>query len=101
MTQHVPPSSPSLSTLDSTRIDDLRIGAVRPLITPALLQEWLPTPTAVQAVGENSRAALSQVLHGQDDPLLLVVGPCSVHDHYQIMEYTRRRNVQAEVGVGG
>ncbi len=33
-------------TQDSTRIDDVRIGAVRPLITPALLQEWLPAPQA-------------------------------------------------------
>lgn len=30
------------STQDTTRIDDVRIAAVRPLLTPALLQEWLP-----------------------------------------------------------
>ncbi|HRL68178.1 MAG TPA: 3-deoxy-7-phosphoheptulonate synthase, partial [Ottowia sp.] len=34
------------STHDTTRIDDTRIGAVRPLITPALLQEWQPAPDA-------------------------------------------------------
>jgi hypothetical protein len=52
------------STHDTTRIDDTRIGAVRPLITPALLNEWLPTPPAAQALVERSRAALSRVLHG-------------------------------------
>ena len=35
-----------LTTLDTTRIDDTRIGAVRPLITPALLEEKLPVPAA-------------------------------------------------------
>ena len=58
-------ATPPLSTHDTTRIDDLRIGAVRPLITPALLQEWLPTPPAAQALVESSRAALSRVLHGE------------------------------------
>jgi hypothetical protein len=68
-------------THDTTRIDDTRIKAVRPLITPALLQEWLPTPDAALALVERSRAAISRVLHGQDDRLIVVVGPCSIHDH--------------------
>ncbi|MBC7444304.1 MAG: 3-deoxy-7-phosphoheptulonate synthase, partial [Polaromonas sp.] len=41
MNTHARPASP-LSTQDTTRTDNLRIGAVRPQITPALLQEWLP-----------------------------------------------------------
>jgi 3-deoxy-7-phosphoheptulonate synthase len=92
---HVP-ATPPLSTHDTTRIDDLRIGAVRPLITPALLQEWLPTPPAAQALVESSRAALSRVLHGQDDRLIVVVGPCSIHDHGQAMDYARRLKEQAD-----
>jgi 3-deoxy-7-phosphoheptulonate synthase len=79
------PASPS--THDTTRIDDTRIKAVRPFITPALLQEWLPTPDAALALVEGSRAAISRVLHGQDDRLIVVVGPCSIHDHDQAMEY--------------
>ena len=95
MTHHVHPATP-LSTHDTTRIDDLRIGAVRPLITPALLQEWLPTPPAAQALVESSRAALSRVLHGQDDRLIVVVGPCSIHDHDQAMDYAQRLKEQAD-----
>ncbi len=95
MPHHVHAATP-LSTLDTTRIDDLRIGAVRPLITPALLQEWLPTPPAAQALVESSRAALSRVLHGQDDRLIVVVGPCSIHDHDQAMDYARRLKEQAD-----
>ena len=86
----------ALTTHDTTRIDDVRIGAVRPLITPALLQEWLPTPPEALALVESSRAALSRVLHGQDDRLIVVVGPCSIHDHDQAMEYARQLKVQAD-----
>ena len=64
----------SLSTHDTTRIDDTRISAVRPLITPALLEETLPVTDAAQALVEGSRAAISHVLHGQDDRLIVVVG---------------------------
>ena len=44
-----------LTTHDTTRIDDTRIGAVRPLITPALLEEKLPVPDAAQTLVETSR----------------------------------------------
>ena len=85
-----------LTTHDTTRIDDLRIKAVRPLITPALLQEWQPAPDAAQTLVESSRVAISRVLHGQDDRLIVVVGPCSIHDHDQAMEYARLLKKQAD-----
>ncbi|MBK7282018.1 3-deoxy-7-phosphoheptulonate synthase [Candidatus Aalborgicola defluviihabitans] len=85
-----------LTTHDSTRIDDTRISAVRPLITPALLEEKLPVPQAAQALVEISRAAISNVLHGQDDRLIVVVGPCSIHNHDQAMEYARQLQRQAD-----
>jgi 3-deoxy-7-phosphoheptulonate synthase len=91
---HVPATP--LTTHDTTRIDDTRIGAVRPLITPALLDEWLPVPPAAQALVERSRAAISRVLHGADDRLVVVVGPCSIHDHDQAMEYARALKAQAD-----
>ena len=78
-----------LSTRDTTRIDDTRISAVRPLITPALLEERLPAPQAAQTLVESSRKAISKVLHGRDDRLVVVVGPCSIHDHDQATEYAR------------
>lgn len=86
----------SLTTRDTTRIDDTRISAVRPLITPALLEEKLPVPEAAQALVEASRAAISRVLHGQDDRLVVVVGPCSIHDHDQAMEYATELKAQAD-----
>ncbi|MCY7304717.1 MAG: 3-deoxy-7-phosphoheptulonate synthase [Rhodoferax sp.] len=83
------PSVPPLSTQDTTRVDDTRIGAVRPLITPALLQEWLPVPPDTLALVERSRVAISRILRGEDDRLVVVVGPCSIHDHDQALEYAQ------------
>ncbi len=84
------------TTLDTTRIDDLRIRAVRPLITPALLQEWLPAPREAQDLVERSRDAISRVLHGRDDRLVVVVGPCSIHDHDEALAYARRLKLEAD-----
>src|SRR5258706_442909 len=75
------------STLDTTRIDDVRIGAVRPLITPALLQERVPVRDDTLTLVERSRAQVADVLHERDDRLIVVVGPCSIHDHDQAIEY--------------
>ncbi|MBY0454047.1 MAG: 3-deoxy-7-phosphoheptulonate synthase [Burkholderiaceae bacterium] len=94
-TPHAHPTA-AACTHDTTRIDDTRIRAVRPLITPALLQEWLPVTEAAQALVQSSRAAIARVLHGQDDRLIVVVGPCSIHDHAQAMDYARQLKVQAD-----
>ncbi len=78
------------------RVDDTRMKAVRPLITPALLQEWLPASDAATQLVEDSRAAVARILNGEDDRLLVVVGPCSIHDHAQAMEYARQLKVHAD-----
>lgn len=77
-------------TLDTTRIDDTRIGAVRPLVSPAIVLEELPVTQAVEAVVESARAAIADVLRGRDDRLVVVVGPCSIHDHAEALEYAQR-----------
>jgi len=84
------------STLDTTRIDDVRIGAVRPLITPALLQERVPVRDDTLSLVEASRAAVADVLHGRDDRLIVVVGPCSIHDHDQAIDYGRQLKAVAD-----
>ncbi len=84
------------STLDTTRIDDVRIGAVRPLITPALLQERVPVDDDTLALVETSRTAIATVLHGSDHRLVVVVGPCSIHDHDQAIEYGLRLKAVAD-----
>ena len=85
-----------LSTQDKTRIDDTRIASVRPLMTPALLEERLPASAANLALVERSRQDISKVLQGQDDRLVVVVGPCSIHNHDQAMAYARLLKAEAD-----
>ncbi len=85
-----------LLTQDKTRIDDTRIASVRPLMTPALLEERLPATPTHLALVEKSRQAISQVLQGQDGRLVVVVGPCSIHDHDQALDYARKLKAEAE-----
>ncbi len=87
---------PMLSTQDKTRIDDTRIASVRPLMTPALLEELLPASPAHLALVERSRQDISNVLQGKDDRLVVVVGPCSIHDHDQAIAYAKLLKVEAD-----
>jgi len=59
-------------------------------MTPALLQERVPVRDETLPLVETSRAAIADVLHGRDDRLVVVVGPCSIHDHDQALEYGHR-----------
>jgi 3-deoxy-7-phosphoheptulonate synthase len=70
-------------------LEDLRIGAIRALISPQLLLEKLPASATVQGVVLQARSEIASLLHGQDDRLLCIVGPCSIHSHDQAMEYAR------------
>ena len=89
-------SADATSTHDATRVDDVRISAVRPLISPALLQDELPIPAESLATIERARAEIAAVLAGHDDRLIVVVGPCSIHDHDQAIEYARNLRQRAE-----
>ena len=91
-----PDANPMPISPEKNRTEDTRIRAVRPLISPALLQEQLPASEAVLARVEHSRQAICDVLHGRDDRLLVVVGPCSIHDHDQAMEYAHWLQAQSK-----
>ena len=60
------------ATRDTTRIDDTRFDAVRPLISSALPMKKLPGSAATLNLVEQSRQALSRALHGQDDRLVVM-----------------------------
>ena len=62
---HEAGSSQAPATQDNTRVDDVRIEAVRPLISPALLQDELPLPAAALALVQGARDAMADVLAGQ------------------------------------
>jgi len=72
------------------RTDDLRITQVRPLLPPAILLEEIPLTERASNVVANSRRAISNVLNDGDSRLVVVVGPCSIHDTHAALEYARR-----------
>jgi len=77
------------------RTDDLRIGAIRALLAPQLLTEEMPVDAASLATVANARQAIHRVLHGGDDRLLAIVGPCSIHDSAAALEYAKRLRAAA------
>jgi 3-deoxy-7-phosphoheptulonate synthase len=84
------------ATHDTMRIDDVRIAAVRALVSPAVLLEELPVTAEVEALVELTRLRIGDVLRGSDDRLVLVVGPCSIHDHDAALAYARRLKALAD-----
>jgi len=73
-----------------TPVDDLRIRRIRPLISPALLQHDLPSDEDVVRFISHSRRQVADVIHGRDRRLLVIVGPCSIHNFDEGLEYARR-----------
>jgi 3-deoxy-7-phosphoheptulonate synthase len=77
------------------RTDDLRIKGIRALIAPQLLIEQLPMDAASLATVGAARQAIHRVLHGADDRLVAIVGPCSIHDADAALEYAHRLAAEA------
>jgi 3-deoxy-7-phosphoheptulonate synthase len=75
--------------------DDLRIESLSPLLPPAILMEELPLSDAATATIVDARKTLSAILAGEDDRLLVVTGPCSIHDVAAAGEYAARLREQA------
>ena len=70
--------------------DDLRIEGLRPLIPPAILMEELPVTDAASNTVVKGRGGADAIVKGADDRLLVVVGPCSIHDVDAALEYANR-----------
>jgi 3-deoxy-7-phosphoheptulonate synthase len=80
------------------RTRNLRVESVRPLLSPAILLEEVPlSDTAAHAILDG-RKRVSKILHGEDDRLVAVVGPCSIHDPEAGLEYAERlRKLAGEI----
>ncbi len=76
--------------------DDLRIDRLRPLIPPAILMEQYPITEAASTTVAEGREAATRILRGEDDRLLVVVGPCSIHDVAAAREYGARLEAEAD-----
>ncbi len=70
--------------------DDTRINTLKELVSPQQLLTDIPIDEALAEHVSASRKAIHHVLHGEDDRLVVVVGPCSIHDPEAAIEYGQR-----------
>jgi 3-deoxy-7-phosphoheptulonate synthase len=77
-------------------IDDVRIKEIKELTPPAHVLREFPATEKAAATSYESRHAIHQVLHGADDRLVVVIGPCSIHDPEAALDYARRLKAERE-----
>ncbi|MGD8833018.1 MAG: 3-deoxy-7-phosphoheptulonate synthase [Pseudomonadales bacterium] len=73
-----------------TQLENLNIEAQQLLVTPDQMKAKLPVPDPIQAAVEATRLAIRNILEREDPRLLIVVGPCSIHDPEAALEYATR-----------
>lgn len=74
----------------SYKNDDLRIKNIEQLLPPIALLERFPASDVAAETVEKTRQAIHRIIHGADDRLLVVIGPCSIHDPKAALEYADR-----------
>lgn len=82
--------------MESNKIDDIRIKAVKDLDSPNIIRSETPVSGEAQATVIKTRERIHQVLYGEDDRLVVVVGPCSIHDVKAGIEYANLLKVEAD-----
>jgi 3-deoxy-7-phosphoheptulonate synthase len=87
-----PPADSGLALSEKTsRTDDQRIRDVTPLPPPEHLIRFFPIAgTPVEALISETRESVRRILNGEDDRLLVIIGPCSIHDPDAAKEYARK-----------
>jgi 3-deoxy-7-phosphoheptulonate synthase len=72
------------------RTRDLRVESIRPLLPPAILLEELPVTETAALTIARSREEIVEILDGTNDRLVVIIGPCSIHDPEAGLDYARR-----------
>jgi len=81
-----------------TRTENLNIVEVLPITSPEKLKDLLPVSDTIIENVLNSRNAIKKILEGEDSRILMIVGPCSIHDPQAALEYAKRlKNLADEV----
>ena len=76
--------------MSTIKTDDTRIISMQEIISPEQLHQELPITNTAAETTSAAREAVHKVLHGEDDRLLVVIGPCSIHDTKAALEYAAR-----------
>jgi 3-deoxy-7-phosphoheptulonate synthase len=90
--------TPSLPDLENelTARDDLRIKEIKELVPPDQLRYEFPITATAANTTSQTRSAIHRILCGIDDRLLVIVGPCSIHDPAAALEYASRLRDQRQ-----
>jgi 3-deoxy-7-phosphoheptulonate synthase len=72
------------------RTSNLRVESIRPLLPPAILLEELPLTEAASVTVSRGRDEVARILRGEDDRLIVIAGPCSIHDPVAALDYAQR-----------
>ncbi len=78
------------------RTDDLRIKEIKELVPPAHVLREFPLSDKVAETTFETRQAIHRILHGADDRLLVIAGPCSIHDIKAAKEYAARLKAERD-----
>jgi len=80
----------ALADSDDTIVEDVHVSGIKPLVPPAILQDEIPCSEDVKRHVNRGRKQATSIIYGEDDRLLVIVGPCSIHDVAGAMDYATR-----------
>ena len=83
-----------MSLISKPNTDDLRIKEIKELVPPSHVFREFPVGVQAAQTTHDARHAIHRILHGADDRLLVVIGPCSIHDVDVAVEYAKRLKVE-------
>jgi len=84
-----------MTLLSKAKTDDVRIREINEVAPPSHLLREFPASEKAEQTTFEARQAIHRILHGADDRLLVVIGPCSVHNIEDAMDYARHLHLQA------
>ena len=83
-------SATTTDTIEEPRTENTRVCGVTRLISPREVKERLPASPEILAKVAEYRETCRHILRGEDPRLLVIVGPCSIHDPVSALDYARR-----------
>src|SRR6185369_9193418 len=90
-----PPSDRKLPAM-LFQTDDVRIKEIKELLPPIAALEKYPATEVATTTTFNTRQAIHRILAGEDDRLLVIIGPCSIHDPIAAMEYANNLKLEKD-----
>src|SRR6516165_5126119 len=78
------------------RTDDLRIKEIKELLAPEVIHDEFPITERAAQITYEARDQIHRILHGADDRVLVIIGPCSIHDPKAALEYAHRLKTEKD-----